>query len=91
MGQYSAIPANTPEVLLRWMLSYAPSMPQVLIMLEAQMDPMLLGWMTLMHRPTWFPVSVPVTQWDETVLMAFEGDVLGGQTCTTVEWPATRF
>jgi hypothetical protein len=23
--------------------------------------------------------------------MAFEGDVLGGQTCTVVEWPATAF
>ena len=43
-----------------------------------------------MHRPTIFPVSVPATQWDEIVTMAFEGDVLG-QTCTVVEWPASGF
>jgi hypothetical protein len=45
-----------------------------------------------MHRPATkkFPViSVPPTPWDETVI-AFEGDVLGGQTCM-VKWPATAF
>ena len=44
----------------------------------------------LMHHPTKFPVSVPPTPWDETV-MASKGDVLGGQTCMVVEWPAMAF
>jgi hypothetical protein len=90
MGQYAGIPANTPEALLTRMLAYAPSTPQAFIMLGALPDPAMLGRMTLLHRPTRFPVSVPATQWDETV-MAFEGDVLGGQTCTAVEWPVTGF
>jgi hypothetical protein len=90
MGQYSAIPANTLEALLTRMLLYALSTPQAFIMLEAQTDPMLLGQMTLMHWPTWFPVSVPAMQWDEMV-MAFKGNILGGQTCTIVEWPTTGF
>jgi hypothetical protein len=42
-----------------------------------------------MHRPTRHPVLVPPTQWDKMIL-AFEGDILG-QSCTTVEWPATAF
>ena len=90
MGQYLAVPANTPEALLTRMLAYGPGTPQAFIMMEAQADPLLLGRVTLMHRPTRFPISVPATQWDETI-MAFEGDVLGGQTCTVVEWPATGF
>jgi hypothetical protein len=59
-------------------------------MLGEQQDPMLVGQVMLMHRATKFPVSVPPTPWDERV-MAFEGDVLGGQTCTVVEWPAMAF
>ena len=79
-----------PEGLLTRMLSYLPSTPQVFIMLEAQQDPVLLGWVTLMHCPTKFPVSMPPTPCDEMVI-AFEGDVLGGQACMVVEWPATGF
>lgn len=90
MGQYAAVPANTPEALLTRMLLYAPSTPQAFIMVEAQQDPALLGWMMLMHCASRFPVSVPPTPWDKTV-MAFEGDVLGGQICMVVEWPATGF
>jgi hypothetical protein len=51
---------------------------------------MLVGRVMLMHHPTKFPVSVPPTPWDETV-MAFEGDVLVGQMCMVVKWPATAF
>ena len=90
MAQYAGGPANTPERLLTRMLAYSPSTPQAFIMLEERQDPTLVGRVMLMHRPTKFPVSVPPTPWDETV-MAFEGDVLGGQTCTVVAWPATAF
>lgn len=55
-------------------------------MLVTGPDPALLGQMTLMHHPWQFPVSVPATHWDETVFV-FEGDVLGKQMCTMVEWP----
>jgi hypothetical protein len=78
IAQNASVLANTPEALLTWMLLYAPSTPQAFIMLEAQPDPALLGWITLMHpRPTRFPVLVPATQSDETVI-AFKGDVLAG-------------
>jgi hypothetical protein len=84
MVQYAGGPANTPERLLTRMLAYSPSTPQAFIMLEERQDPMLVGRVTLMHHPTKFPVSVPPTPWDETI-MASEGDVLGGQTCMVVE------
>lgn len=35
-------------------------------------------------------MSVPATHWDETIL-AFEGNVRGGQTCVMVEWPQMAF
>lgn len=87
LGQYATTAATTPEQLLVRTLSYSQDTPQAFAMLAAGRDPALVGRIVLMHRPIRFPISVPPTQWDEMV-MALEGDVLGGQICTTVEWPA---
>ena len=89
MSQFTTVAANTPETLTTRMLAYGPTTPQAYVMLAAGTDPGVVGRIVLMHRPTKHSVSVPPTQWDETV-MAFEGDVLG-QSCTAVEWPPTAF
>jgi hypothetical protein len=85
MGQYDAIPGVMPEALTLRMLSYGHSTPQAFIMLTAGADPMAVGRIVTMHRPTHHPISIPVTQWDD-MIMVLEGDVLG-QICTAVEWP----
>jgi len=89
MSLFTTVAANTPEGLTTRMLAYGPATPQAYVMLAAGTDLGVVGRIVLMHRPTRHPVSVPPTQWDETI-MAFEGDVLG-QSCTAVEWPSTAF
>ena len=88
LGQYAMTAVITPEQLLMRTLSYSQDTPQAFVMLAARRDPAQIGRIVLMHRPIHFPISVPPTQWDKMV-MALEGYVLGGQICTTVEWPAT--
>jgi hypothetical protein len=92
MAQYMTVPpAITPELLLTRMIVYhhGASTPQAFIMLMTP-DPAQASCIILMHWLTQFLVSVLATQWEEMV-MAFEGDVLGGQICMTVEWPVTAF